>query len=439
MTQSPSQQSSFLNSTKLVCSRWLYSLTLSLVIPILFIHWLVNFSLRKKQFNLHRLNRFSIYTKAVKGSEILIHCVSVGEVAVAASLIEKLFREDPNLNVTVTTTTPTGAANVKNLLGEKVQHLYLPFDLGWMMKRMLNKIRPKQVLVVEVELWPNMIRQCVKGQIPVILVNGRMTDRSVRGYQKMAALISPMMQSIKHVCAQSERDYRNYLSLGIPADKLTITGNIKFELENTISGAAEPLVTKFKHEKRKILIAGSTHDPEEQILVEATKSLIKQFPELLLMIVPRHPQRFDKVYELLSGSGLSVSRTSQTNKSVRHTDIVLVDQMGVLTDLYHYADFAFIGGSIAAKGGHNPLEAAVAAIPTMMGNHIHNNPAICESLKQSGNLFLVTTSQDIVDLVSHWLVDDKARISAGQKGYDVIKSNRGALQKTIELINTHRP
>ncbi|MEP4892407.1 MAG: 3-deoxy-D-manno-octulosonic acid transferase [Aliiglaciecola sp.] len=439
MTQSLTPQ-----STKQKISRWLYSLALSCALPVLFIHWLVKFGLGKKDFNLHRLNRFSIYPEKISQSDILIHCVSVGEVTVAARLINTLIMTNPSLSVTVTTTTPTGAANVANLLGEKVQHLYLPYDLGWMMNRLLNRVRPKQVLVVEVELWPNMIRQCAKKHIPVTLVNGRMTDRSARGYQKLSLLIEPMLQSIKHVCAQSQRDYQNYLNLGIVEDKLTMTGNIKFELENTVSGVAEPLVSKFKGENRKILIAGSTHDPEEQIVLDAAKSLISQYPELLLMIVPRHPQRFDKVYELLKVSGLNIARTSQTNTSSAsitepHTDIVLVDQMGVLTDLYHYADFAFIGGSIAERGGHNPLEAAVAAIPTMMGSSTHNNPVIYNALKASGNLFAVNNSQDIVSTVSHWLADDEARISAGQKGYDVIEGNKGALQKTIDLITLPQP
>ncbi|WP_460311484.1 3-deoxy-D-manno-octulosonic acid transferase [Aliiglaciecola aliphaticivorans] len=391
---------------------------------------------------MHRLNRFAIYPQKVRQSEILIHCVSVGEVAVAARLIDTLLIASPTLSVTVTTTTPTGAANVKNLLGEKVQHLYLPIDLGWMMSRLFNQVRPKKVLVVEVELWPNMIRQCAKKHIPILLINGRMTDRSVRGYQKLSLLIAPMLQSINHVCVQSQRDYDNYLSLGVPAHKLTITGNIKFELDNSISGIAEPLVSQFKAENRKILIAGSTHDPEEKILLDAAKSLIGQFPELLLMIVPRHPQRFDKVYELLKNAGLNIMRTSQKSLPQEqnlqpHIDIVLVDQMGVLTDLYHYADFAFIGGSIAVRGGHNPLEAAVAGIPTMMGNSTHNNPVICEALKTSGNLFSVNSSEDVVQTVRHWLIDENARIAAGQKGYDVVKANKGALQRTIALIDAH--
>lgn len=411
-----------------------YSAVTILVSSILFLYWLLMFALRKPHFDLHRLSRFSLYTHPLRKCDLLIHCVSVGEVNVAASLIRKLRTTTPDLTITVTTTTPTGANNVKNSLPGDVQHLYLPLDIGWFMSRLLKRVRPKRVLIVEVELWPNMIKQCFRYGIPAFVVNARLTDNSANSYQKLGLLIQPMLRNLSKVCAQAPRDFVNYQTLGVASSKLVMTGNIKFELDLAVDLNAQRFISDLGINARQIIIAGSTHEPEEQVLLDAAAQLKAQYPQLLWLIVPRHPQRFDKVQGLIKRSGLAALRSSDGQQIKQDTTVVLVDQMGVLSGLYSFADIAFVGGSIADRGGHNALEPAAVGVPVLMGPHRYNNPGICDVLAQQGNLQSVNSTQDVVMQIQNWLANDEQRRQAGLAGKQVVEQNRGAAERTIQAI-----
>lgn len=411
-----------------------YSCLFYLILPVLFLHWLFNKVLRKADFDQKRLSRFAFYNNDLRPCDLMIHCVSVGETAVAATLVKQLLERQPQLKITLTTTTPTGAKNVSNLLAEKVQHIYLPFDTGWLMSRLLNRLKPKRVLIIEVELWPNLIRQCTKRGIPISVINARMTKNSVKSYLKLSPLVQPMMRGLEKVCAQSRRDYDNYLALGFPEDRLINAGNIKFELAATETPVTHPLVELLNQSTRPILIAGSTHEPEEKVLLDAVKILAKDFPQILLILVPRHPQRFDKVAEILNASKISFSRWSHTNELPSSTSVLLVDEMGLLMSLYACADIAFVGGSIADRGGHNALEPASLELPVIMGPNQYNNPEICKILLENGNLHKVADAADIAQQCQLWFRDEALRQTAGHAGTNVIAQNRGALSNTIAFL-----
>ncbi len=412
-----------------------YSIVILLACLPLLLFWVIQFMRRQPAFDLHRLSRFSLYLASpVKTTELLIHCVSVGEVNVAANLVKVLRKTSPDISITVTTTTPTGAENAKRFLPDDVQHLYLPIDLGWMMSRLIQQVKPKQVLIVEVELWPNMIRQCQKAGIPVSLINGRMTDKSAKSYQKLSLLFAPMLRSLCQVCAQGQRDYENYTRLGMATDKLTYTGNIKFDLDIQVQAEAKLLGEMLTTLQRPIVIAGSTHEPEEQVILDTAKLLKNSYSNILWLIVPRHPQRFEKVNSLVSESGLKSTQVSISSQITPETDILLVDKMGVLSGLYPIADIAFVGGSIAQRGGHNALEPAAAGVPSIMGPSRYNNPTICEVLEESGSLKLASNSQELARQVSAWLDNKSDCRQAGESGAAVVQANQGATLKSLRTI-----
>lgn len=413
----------------------LYTVAWYCLVPVLFGHWLFNSLRSKANFGLPRLTRLGYLPRSLVKSDLLIHCVSVGEVAVAATIVKQLLKKQPDLQITLTTTTPTGANNVNALLNDAVQHIYLPIDIPFFMVRMLNRLAPKQVWIIEVELWPNLIRACAKKNIPVSIINARMTEKSTTSYRKVSLLFAPILRTINHVCAQSDRDYQNYLSLGLDKSKCTMTGNIKFDLASN-----KPAITNYRQRwklaERPVLIGGSTHDPEEQILLNAYAQLILHFPDLLLIIVPRHPQRFNSVADLIQQRGVKWRKASQIGAAVdSDTGVILVDQMGVLSELYHIATLAFVGGSIAQRGGHNALEPAACSVPVIMGQSTFNNPEICSTLIQAGNLVCIDTIDQLTQQCQEWLTHSEKRDAAGKAGRKVVTENQGAILGTLTALD----
>ncbi len=433
MAHSSQEHTKFTLSAAEILANWLYSSLIAVLTPLLVLHWATNSLLKKPGFGSKRLSRFGFIPRKTQPTSILIHCVSVGEVNIAASIVKRLSKLDPKLTFTLTTTTPTGAENVKRLLGDAVQHLYLPIDLELIMGRLLKRISPQQIMIVEVELWPNLLRQASRLQIPVTVVNARMTNNSVKGYQKMGLLFQPMLRSLHKVLAQGQRDYHNYLLLGLPEDKCFLTGNLKFDLDNgkNRSTNSSSLIDHMKIDGRIVIVGGSTHDPEESILLDAFKMIKERFPRAILFIVPRHPQRFSQVHELCSESTLNTVRLSDKPEITDNTQIVLVDAMGLLNDVYKVSKIAFIGGSIADKGGHNALEAVKVGVPVLMGENQYNNPEIASTLRQEGCLINVATAKDIAKQCLIWLEDEEMRQQAAQSGLDVIQRNQGALDNTL--------
>jgi 3-deoxy-D-manno-octulosonic-acid transferase len=411
-----------------------YTVVMALISPLLILHTAIKLLLKSEGYTRRKLERFGVISGEFQPNGLWVHCVSVGEVVAAALVIEKLLAEDPKRVITVTTTTPTGSQRVVQLFGDRVQHCYLPYDFSLFVHLSLTKIKPKALLITEVELWPTLIHQCWKKGIPSLVINARMTDRSAKGYQKVASLFTPMLHKLSLVCAQGQRDYDNYKKLGICATKVQLTNNIKFDIAIPQQEVEHlTLIQKYNPNGKTVILAGSTHDPEENLMLEAFEACKANYSDLLLLIVPRHPQRFDIVYKRCLQSSLKTCRASQSVDP--DADIILVDEMGVLSRLYQIAQVAFVGGSIAPRGGHNALEAAACAVPVMMGSSRHNNPDICLALEQAGAITTVNTMTDIEKTLSHWLLAPQNAKAAGEKGKQAIDNNAGAVDNTMAAVD----
>jgi 3-deoxy-D-manno-octulosonic-acid transferase len=322
------------------------------------------------------------------------------------------------------------------LFADRVEHAYLPYDFPLFLKLFLKTKRPTKVLINEMELWPNLCNQCWGLSIPIFIINGRMSEKSTKTYQKFPSLFKPMFEKITGICAQDNRDYQNYLTLGVAPEKLTLTNNIKFDLTISAQDIAlsHTIKTNFALEQRLLIVAGSTHEPEEQILLEAYLALATVYPQLLLVIVPRHPQRFEKVHQLLQKQNIETVLMSEAKACKPTTQVLLCDQMGKLRSIYALADISFVGGSLADRGGHNALEPAAVGVPILMGESTYNNPAICKALADSGALLSVTDAQQIESACRTWLDNPEQRKLAGEAGKQVLSDNSGAIQKTLDVV-----
>ena len=422
-------------------ARWFYSGLVLIIIPISLLILLLKMCTRSKIHGKRSWERYGILPAPAKSGGILLHCVSVGEVVAAEALVKTIRKQHPDTQFTITTTTPTGCERVKQLFGDEVNHFYLPLDFQFGMQQLFKRVQPEKVLITEVELWPNLIHLAWKRNIPVFIVNARMTDSSCRAYSKFSSLFSPMLHKITGICAQGERDYKNYLKLGASTEQLALTNNIKFDqnLSNEEAQQVEKWRQELQLQDRKILIGGSTHEPEEQLLLESYQALYKTNPNLLLVLAPRHPQRFAKVESLIQKQQLHYIKLSTINLTNSHplqanTQVILGDQMGILKSLYGIADIAFVGGSIAQRGGHNALEPALHGVPVIMGEHIFNNPGICQELAKVGALQFVTNRESIISVVEPVIVSPENAQKRGAAGQQVILANSGAIEKTLDIL-----
>ena len=425
-----------------VLSRFAYTVLVTVIWIVAICRWWSLGIVRSAKFERKRAQRYGALgqlTPRQRGG-ILFHCVSVGEVVAASCVIKGLLNTQPDLPIVITTTTATGAQRVRDIFGtsltDNLAHHYLPYDLPWLMSRLLAHIQPKLVCITEVELWPNLLAKTAQKHIPVCVVNARMTAKSARTYRKISGVFMPMLQQVTTVCAQGQRDADAYLSLGLAPEKLVLTHNVKFD---QVSDVVVPesiieLSNTLKLLGKQVLLAGSTHQDEETFWLDVYKQLKAEFPQALLIIVPRHPQRFAQVEAEILSSGLNYINWADRDKLNAQTQVLLVDAMGVLTPLYSCADIAFVGGSIVAKGGHNALEPASMSVPVIMGIHTYNNPVICDTLITAGGLRIVTDTTSARQLCHTWLSEPALADAIGRCGQTVILDNQGALARTLTQI-----
>jgi 3-deoxy-D-manno-octulosonic-acid transferase len=425
-----------------VLSRFAYTVLVTVIWIVAICRWCSLGIVRSAKFERKRAQRYGALgqlTPRQRGG-ILFHCVSVGEVVAASCVIKGLLNTQPDLPIVITTTTTTGAQRVRDIFGtsitDNLAHHYLPYDLPWLMSRLLAHIQPKLVCITEVELWPNLLAKTAQKHIPVCVVNARMTAKSARTYRKISGVFMPMLQQVTTVCTQGQRDADAYLSLGLAPEKLVLTHNVKFD---QVSDVVVPesiieLSNTLKLLGKQVLLAGSTHQDEETFWLDVYKQLQADFPQALLIIVPRHPQRFAQVEAEILSSGLNYINWADRDKLNAQTQVLLVDAMGVLTPLYTCADIAFVGGSIVAKGGHNALEPASMSVPVIMGIHTYNNPVICDTLITAGGLRIVTDTTSARQLCHTWLSEPALADAIGRCGQTVILDNQGALARTLTQI-----
>jgi len=372
---------------------------------------------------------------------IWVHAVSVGETIAAAPLVKALQQRYPNHRLCITNTTATGAERTRALFGEDVIQLYNPYDLGIFVSRFLTRIQPSICIVMETELWPNMLHHCRQHNIPVIIANARLSAKSARGYQKVAKLSRLMMQDVTTVAVQNSQDGERFVALGLDREKLSTTGSIKFDLElnpDTQQHAKSNHHHWTNDNQNPLWIAASTHKGEDEIILLAHQRLRQRHPRARLILVPRHPERFDNIYHLACDSGLKVIRRSAKTVPA-DWDIMLGDTMGELLCLLGSADAAFIGGSLVPNGGHNMLEAAIWQIPVLSGPHLFNFQEISDMLIAAGGMKVVDDGKSLADQLSDWFDDADQRQKQGLCASRVVEANRGALNKLLACIDRAMP
>ena len=358
----------------------------------------------------------------------------MGETIAAVPLIKALHARYPSLPIVVTTMTPTGAAQVKTLLGDITTHLYIPYDLPGAVERFLNTTQPILSVTMETELWPNMFAACRRKNIPICLMNARLSEKSAAGYARIASLTREMLQSIKVIAAHGKVDAARFVALGAPVERVIVTGNIKFDI--TI---AEQMIEKGNRLRaalgsdRFVWIAASTHEVEEEIILAAHKKLLQLDPQALLILVPRHPDRFDTVAKLVEQSFI-VERRSQSQACKPETAVYLGDTMGELLVLYSVADVAFVGGSLIPRGGHNMLEPGVLGKPILTGPHLFNFKEISELFISANALTRVSDADALAKQLAVCLQKPDERLASGERARQVVLNNRGALARQLEII-----
>lgn len=363
-----------------------------------------------------------------------LHAVSVGEIRAALPLIHALLERYPNLPLLVTTTTLTGSRQVRAALGERVHHVYAPYDLPGVVKRFLRNTQPRLAIIMETELWPNLLRQCAAAGIPVVIANARLSERSARGYRRMRWLTAPMLSDIMLIAAQAEADAERFRALG--ALQVLVTGNLKYDLTlpNDLLESGRQWRSNLLGAERLVWIAASTHAGEDEPILDAFALLRTRWPTLLLLLVPRHPERFDSVAALCQQRGFSTVRRSEQQSCTQNTAVFLGDSMGELLRFYAAADLAFVGGSLVATGGHNVLEPALLGLPVLFGPHMFNFTEAGERLLAVEAAWQVADVAELADAVERLLSDPELRKAAGQRGRAMVEQHRGALAALLACI-----
>ncbi len=365
---------------------------------------------------------------------IWLHAVSVGETMAAKPLIDALMTRYPEHQLLVTNTTPTGSAQLQRLYPECVQHCYFPYDVPHAIERFLDNIKPAILIVMETELWPNLYHQCSENTIPIVLANARLSEKSLRGYQKVTSLVKPLLNQIAYLGAQSEQDLDRFHQLGAIKDNSGVAGNLKYQMmvpDDALKGA-----TKIKKEvgQRPIWIAASTHQGEDELLLAVHQELMESYPNLLMLLVPRHPERFKDVAKLCDETGLGVVRRSQRQLPAVTESIWLIDSMGELMMFYALAEFAFIGGSLVKTGGHNPLEPAALLLACATGPHTFNFADIMSTLLAKNAIKQVENEAELVKFFLTWLEQPDLARKTGEAAYQVLQKNQGAVEHLMQQL-----
>lgn len=418
---------------------WLYRLLLNLAIPF----GLIGLAIRgfKNPLYWQRIpERFGFVPHTITTNasfDLWIHAVSVGEARAAAPLVDRILRDHPNYKILVTTTTPTGSNTVTTMLGTKVAHCYFPYDLAWAMNRFISAIKPKLVLVMETEIWPNMIARVKKSNARLLYTNVRLSERSYKGYAKFPNLVASVLSQVDHFAVQGEQDQKHLELLGVASDKITQTGSIKFDVKTPASlRESAEVMRRQLGQDRLVWIAGSTREGEESRLLDCYLKLKKDLPSLLMIIVPRHPERFESVARKIQRKNLNSVRRSETAHELdKEIDVYLCDTMGELALMYASSDVAFVGGSLVPLGGQNILEPAALGIPVVFGPHMFNFPEISRITVQEGAGKMVQDDQELTAVLKELLSRPNLRDEIGNKGIAMIDKHKGALEKNYQLLD----
>lgn len=412
-------------------SRFLYSCLFYLAIPLVLARLFYR-ARREPDYRRNLRERFGFYQSSRAGEIVWVHAVSAGETIAAVPLIRQLI--DAGHPCLVTNMTPTGRARVEALLGERVEHCYMPYDLPGSLRRFLITNRPKLMVTVDTELWPNTIAACTALDIPTAIVNGRMAARSAAGYERFSALSRPMMQALDMVCVQTDAHARRFEALGATRSAVHVTGSIKFDGEYSAAHEERLQAVREMVADRTIFLAASTHEGEEAALLKALVPMKAVVPDLVLVLAPRHTHRARHVAGLCRDDGWKTQSLSQRASLLADTDILLIDVMGELESWFSVARAAFIGGSLVPVGGHNLLEAVRAGTPVIMGPHLDNIEDIAQQFIDHDAMVIVHDGQNLENELTALMRDKKRTQALSAAAQAVLEKNRGSVLRTRDLL-----
>ena len=416
-------------------NRTLYTALFYLGLPLVAIRlWL---RARKAPAYAKRIGeRFTLGMPTLQPGGIWVHAVSVGESIAAAPMIRALLERYPALPITVTCMTPTGSERIQALFSNepRIQHCYLPYDLPCAAARFLDRVQPKLAVIMETELWPNHIHQCAKRGIPVALANGRLSQRSAKGYGRFSKLTAPMLAEMSLLAVQTEAEAQRFRDLGARPEPVEVTGSITFDLtiDPQLLQRATELRSQWQAQDRPVWIAASTHEGEDEVVLDAHRRLLANHPDALLILVPRHPERFNSVFDLCQREDFATVRRSTGANVDAQTRVLLGDTMGELLFLYALADSAFVGGSLVPNGGHNLLEPAALAKPVLSGPHLFNFLDIAAQLREAGALAEVDDAEGLAVEVQRLFELPRDAQRMAEAGLAVMRRNQGALQRLLD-------
>ena len=417
-----------------VFKRLLYTLIMYLGTPLI-LYRLASRGLRYRDYLSRWRERFGFFpTPDIKDS-IWVHAVSVGEVNAAVPLIEALMERHGELPCVVTTITPTGSERVRQLFGDRVFHVYLPYDLPASVRRFLDRVRPRMAVVMETEIWPNLYFECDARKVPLVIVNGRLSERSLRGYRPVWSLARSALRRAHHVAAQSHADARRFEVLGADPSKVSIEGNLKFDMSVPTRWLTDGhAMRKAWGLSRPVWIAASTHEGEEMSVFKAHLEVLKRFPDALLLVAPRHPERFRAVEQTGRHLGFNMAVRSVDVAPGTATQCFVIDTMGELMTYYAAVDVAFVAGSLIPIGGHNVLEPAALAKPVLVGPETFNFAEITNTLVNAGGGIRLQDATELGSRVTELLRDADRRIRMGYDARQVFERERGAVTRTMVLL-----
>ncbi|MCY4356985.1 MAG: lipid IV(A) 3-deoxy-D-manno-octulosonic acid transferase [Gammaproteobacteria bacterium] len=421
--------------------RQIYSILLLLAVPFillrLYIKSLSNPAYRQRIGE--RFAHFTLPTDWPAGRRtIWIHAVSVGEVVAASPLVKEL--QQNNINIVITTTTPTGSDRVRTLFADSLFHVYAPYDLGCLVSRFLVTLSPAMLILMETELWPNLLHQAKLRGIKTLLANARLSEKSATGYQRFASLTRMMLQNLDHIAAQAQADANRFERLGARPESINITGSLKFYVD-AVSGTDSKarIFSSIKASGRSVIVAASTREGEESKVLAAFNQLLLSAVaphKPLLLLIPRHPERFDAVARLVSGVGLGLQRRSEDSELKTSTDVVLGDSMGELLACYRLANIAFVGGSLVNTGCQNVLEPAALGLPIVVGPSQFNFASICAQLATADALITVQHSEELALVLQRLLADPVKCQAMGKAAISLVQDNRTALPALMAIIDS---
>jgi 3-deoxy-D-manno-octulosonic-acid transferase len=415
--------------------RVFYSCLFYLLIPFILLRLLWR-GIKAPAYRCRWRERFALYNIKFPQGVIWFHAVSVGEAEALFPLIRKIQKQHPDAKLLITTTTPTGSARVKTVMQETVAHVYLPYDIPDAVNRFMRCFKPKLAVIMETEIWPNLFVYCGKNDIPLYIINARLSEKSSRGYQKIPSLVHPALAAINLIATQTQDDAERFIAIGADSEKVLTLGNIKFDVEIPQTTIAQGLQIKADlFAGRFVWMIASTHKDEEAIFLEIYKEIKQKIPELLLVIVPRHPERFADVKKQCEQLMLAVVMRTAGDRVFTETDVYLVDTMGELKMLYAASDVAFVGGSMVPRGGHNILEAAAVGVPVMFGPYMVNFKEIARGVLSHKAAIQCQNKDELINSIVVLYEQPVYRNALAEKGMEFVRQNQGAIARICEVLD----